>query len=47
MSDLFRSAWSYISRSENSGGSTADEFVGTDVEVGKQTLRIKKIIATG
>lgn len=45
MSDLFKSAFGYLSGTNSSG--SEHDFVGQIVEVGNVKLRVKKLIAEG
>ena len=44
MADFFRSALGYIG---NVAGSSDNDFVGQNVELGQQKLRVKRVIAEG
>ncbi len=44
MADFFRSALGYIG---NVGGVSENDFVGQNVELGQQKLRVKRLIAEG
>ena len=44
MADFFRSALGYIG---NVAGTSDNDFVGQNVELGQQKLRVKRVIAEG
>lgn len=44
MADFFRSALGYIG---NVAGTNDNDFVGQNVELGQQKLRVKRVIAEG